>query len=197
MSHPLPIEHASASSVLGGDEDAYGALNVLDGREDTCWNSDGGAAQALTLTLARASAVAALELVFQGGFVGQEMRVRGRVAAGGAAAGGGGAAACSACSAGAQEGPGIAGAACACEAELGRFQPLDANEPQRFALLPCAAGPVRELRVAFAGSTDFYGRVVVYAARVFGASAEGSDGGADAGGAAAAGGGAPQPTPPP
>ncbi len=185
---PLPIEHASASSVLGGDEETYGALNVLDGREDTCWNSDGGAAQALVLTLARASAVAALELVFQGGFVGQEMRVGGR--ADGVAEG----AACSACSAG-------GGAACPCEAELGRFQPLDANEPQRFALLPCAAGPVRQLRVTFAGSTDFYGRVVVYAARVFtrqdpdtGPSAEG--GGAGAGAATAAGVGAPPPPPP-
>ena len=172
----LPIARCSASSTLGGDEEAYGAGNVADGREDTCWNSDGGAAQALVLTLAaRAASVAALELVFQGGFVGQEMRVAGRADACSSSecSSGGGDAAAAACA--------CAGAALA-EAELGRFQPLDANEPQRFAL--ARAGPVRELRVSFTGSTDFYGRVVVYAARVYGS----SEGGA-AGAAMAVGGG--------
>ena len=162
----LPIARCSASSTLGGDEEVYGAGNVADGREDTCWNSDGGAQQALVLTLAaRAASVAALELVFQGGFVGQDMRVAGRADA------------CSSSECGSGGSGDAAAAACACvcagatEAELGRFQPQDANEPQRFAL--ARAGPVRELRVSFTGSTDFYGRVVVYAARVYGSSSEG------------------------
>ncbi len=130
------VKEVVASSTLHGDEDTYGAQFLLDGLVDTCWNSDGGAAQTLTFTLAECATLSALELVFQGGFVGQDMLVEGCPAAGGGGA------------------PPLA---------LGRFQPEDSNSSQTFAL-DAAAGPVRSVTVAFHGSTDFYGRVVLYSA---------------------------------
>ncbi len=168
---PLLLASCSASSTLHGDEDTYGALHVLDGREDTCWNSDGGSSQELVLTLARASAVRALELVFQGGFAGQDMRVEGAPApgaggVGGGAAGGGADGDGAAAGGGGGSGSGEGAAEAATWVELGRFQPLDGNEPQRFALAPCA-GAVQRVRLRFTGSTDFYGRVVIYAARLY------------------------------
>ena len=50
---------------------------MFDGRADTCWNSDGGGGgQWVELALAApVASLAALELVFQGGFVGQGMAV--------------------------------------------------------------------------------------------------------------------------
>lgn len=152
---------------MNDDEEIYGPQNVLDGREDTCWNSDGGAEQELLLTLAHASPVRALELVFQGGFVGQDMRVLGAAAGLGEAPGAGEAAPrispAAAPGAGASSAPQPPNAAWV---ELGRFQPVDGNEPQRFALSP-SAGPVQQVRLQFSNSTDFYGRVVMYAARLF------------------------------
>ena len=140
---PLCIADCSASSILNGDEESFGAANMLDGADDTCWNSDGGEHQVLTLTLqAPCAALRALELVFQGGFVGQDMRVAGLPGAEGAGEG-----------------------AEASAAELGRFQPQDCNERQRFALAP-SAFPVHRVRVSFTGSTDFYGRVVIYCAQL-------------------------------
>ena len=71
----LHILSASASSTLNEDEDTYGAQHCIDQEALTCWNSDGGSPQQLTLQLAAAATVAAVELTFQGGFVGQAMQL--------------------------------------------------------------------------------------------------------------------------
>jgi hypothetical protein len=42
-----------------------------------------------------------------------------------------------------------------------RFQPRDCNEAQRFEL-PAPLRGVDRLRITFDGSTDFYGRVIIY-----------------------------------
>ena len=138
----LPICEASASSVLHDDEEAFGAHFAIDGRADTLWNSAGGAAQRLSLRLAARARVRAVELVFQGGFVGQELEVTGSAAG---SSGGAGAAA-----------PPLL---------LGRFQPRDCNERQRFEL--GAPAEVDEVALHFAGSTDFYGRIVLYSVELF------------------------------
>ena len=72
-----PPASAEASSTLQGNEEEYGCANMFDGRADTCWNSDGGGGgQWLELSLAApVASLAAVELVFQGGFVGQGMAV--------------------------------------------------------------------------------------------------------------------------
>jgi len=82
---PPPPAHAAlpppatceASSTLQGNEEEYGCANMFDGRAETCWNSDGGSGgQWVEMMLAPpAASLAAVELVFQGGFVGQGMAV--------------------------------------------------------------------------------------------------------------------------
>jgi len=36
----LPGVKVKASSMLNDDEDTYGPMNLLDGKAETCWNSD-------------------------------------------------------------------------------------------------------------------------------------------------------------
>ena len=147
-----------ASSTLRGAARAHGPALMFDGRSDTCWNSDaaavaGGAdaGQWLELAFRRPVRVARVRLTFQGGFVGQGGAVAVRRGAGGA-----------------------------WRAVLA-FEPDDTNAPQAFELPPCGGGggdsgdsggdgggAVTGLRLSFARSTDFFGRVVVYALDVEG-----------------------------
>ena len=141
MCQPQPalvVSHCFASSTLNGDEDTFGVQFVIDGREDTCWNSDGSAESTLQFTLSHCSAVGAVEIIFQGGFVGKEMRISG-----------------------------FATEACGGVPQLlGAFQPEDCNERQRFSL-PAGGPLVKVLQLYFSGSSDFYGRIVIYAVQVF------------------------------
>ena len=68
----LPFVSAvRVSSVLNGAVSEYGKAHLLDGSPDTCWNSEQGSPQSVQLSFDRTVAVCALELTFQGGFVGQ------------------------------------------------------------------------------------------------------------------------------
>ena len=102
MASAIPIARAEASSTL--DEDAFGGERACDGAVDTCWCSDGGSPQTLTLHFDMPLRVAALELVFAGGFVGLDVDVAVADGAGGWAP------------------PGA------------RLQPRDVNDVQRFDL---------------------------------------------------------------
>ncbi len=58
--------------------------------------------------------------------------------------------------------PGAAGkeAGAAAWSSLGAFYPDDSSAPQTFPLP--AGGPLEELKILFATSTDFYGRITLY-----------------------------------
>lgn len=45
---------------------------MFDGEEDTCWNSDRGSPQSVTVELPSAASVGLLEIRFQGGFATRE-----------------------------------------------------------------------------------------------------------------------------
>ncbi|NWX93969.1 NR2CA protein, partial [Nothoprocta pentlandii] len=56
------------SSVLNRDVKQFGKMHMFDGDEDTCWNSDQGPVQWVTLDFPRAVKVSRLLVQFQGGF---------------------------------------------------------------------------------------------------------------------------------
>eukprot|EP00158_Paraphelidium_tribonemae_P000573 Partr_v1_DN22863_c0_g2_i1_m77504 putative Nuclear receptor 2C2-associated protein len=60
------------SSVLNGDASAYGKQNLLDPSEETCWNSDSGSPQYISLAFSEPTTIRGLSLMFQGGFSGKE-----------------------------------------------------------------------------------------------------------------------------
>eukprot|EP00092_Neocalanus_flemingeri_P008657 GFUD01009327.1.p1 GENE.GFUD01009327.1~~GFUD01009327.1.p1 ORF type:complete len:141 (-),score=30.85 GFUD01009327.1:153-575(-) len=63
------------SSTLNRDTKQFGKKFLFDGRNETCWNSDQGSPQWVSLEFEKSVAVSALALQFQGGFVGQECEV--------------------------------------------------------------------------------------------------------------------------
>ena len=60
------------SSVLNRDVKQFGKKFMFDGDEETCWNSDKGSPQSVTLELPSAACVGRLEIRFQGGFTCRE-----------------------------------------------------------------------------------------------------------------------------
>jgi len=63
------------SSTLNRDTKQFGKKYLFDGRNETCWNSDQGSPQWVSLEFDQPVAVSALALQFQGGFVGKECEV--------------------------------------------------------------------------------------------------------------------------
>ncbi|NXT28735.1 NR2CA protein, partial [Syrrhaptes paradoxus] len=56
------------SSVLNRDVKQFGKKHMFDGSEETCWNSDQGTCQWVTLDFPRTVRVSQLHIQFQGGF---------------------------------------------------------------------------------------------------------------------------------
>ncbi|NXR29089.1 NR2CA protein, partial [Cinclus mexicanus] len=56
------------SSVLNRDVKHFGKQHLFDGSEETCWNSDQGTSQWVTLDFPRPVKVSQLHIQFQGGF---------------------------------------------------------------------------------------------------------------------------------
>ncbi|NXL90987.1 NR2CA protein, partial [Alectura lathami] len=56
------------SSVLNRDVKQFGKQHMFDANEDTCWNSDQGTHQWVTLDFPRTVKVSQLHIQFQGGF---------------------------------------------------------------------------------------------------------------------------------
>ncbi|OQR84719.1 hypothetical protein ACHHYP_13021 [Achlya hypogyna] len=63
------------SSVLNRDRKLYGAQHLFDGVDDTCWNSDQGHGQQVWLHFNRSVHVKRVEVMFQGGFAGEDAQV--------------------------------------------------------------------------------------------------------------------------
>jgi len=63
------------SSTLNRDTKQFGKKFLFDNREETCWNSDQGSPQWISLEFQELTSVAGLCLQFQGGFAGKECYV--------------------------------------------------------------------------------------------------------------------------
>ncbi|XP_071583902.1 nuclear receptor 2C2-associated protein [Heliangelus exortis] len=67
---PLVCAHTATrvSSVLNRDVKQFGKQHMFDGSEETCWNSDQGTCQWVTLDFPHPVKVSQLHIQFQGGF---------------------------------------------------------------------------------------------------------------------------------
>eukprot|EP00064_Thunnus_orientalis_P007018 superscaffoldBa00000756_g7037 len=65
------------SSVLNRDVKQYGKKYMFDCNEETCWNSDQGECQWVTLEFPQAVRVSQLKVQFQGGFSSKTCRLEG------------------------------------------------------------------------------------------------------------------------
>ncbi len=151
------------SSVLDDDTASYGPSHLFDGLSHTTWCSgsaakSGGAAglpassssaatsaggpapslepQWVTVKLSRPVRLSGVAVTFQGGFAATQVAV----------------------SAG---GPHPTIPKKLTIAKVGTFAAVDTNSTQHFTL-PAPTGPVSVVKVAFAGFTDFFGRVYAY-----------------------------------
>ncbi|XP_054159236.1 nuclear receptor 2C2-associated protein-like [Oppia nitens] len=61
------------SSVLNKDVKQFGKQFLLDGKEDTCWNSDQGSVQWIDCLLDRECRLRSISIEFQGGFAAKQM----------------------------------------------------------------------------------------------------------------------------
>ncbi|CAF3539892.1 unnamed protein product [Adineta steineri] len=56
------------SSVLNKDNKNYGKKNLIDGSEETCWNSEAGSSQWIQITPTNSFSLNSIAIEFQGGF---------------------------------------------------------------------------------------------------------------------------------
>ncbi|XP_078468783.1 nuclear receptor 2C2-associated protein [Lampetra fluviatilis] len=81
MTSSLVCESTSCrvSSVLNRDGKQFGKKHLFDGNEETCWNSDQGAPQWVSVDFPQPVRVSELHVQFQGGFSGKQCLLQGFV----------------------------------------------------------------------------------------------------------------------
>ncbi|KAI7868751.1 galactose-binding domain-like protein [Spinellus fusiger] len=126
------------SSVLNRDNASFGKQHLLDGSEETCWNSEQGLPQNILLDFGSPVLAYTMALTFQGGFVGKTCVVFASTA----------------------QSPNDY------SINMGRFYPEDINSTQSFDLM--SSGSIQRLKIVFEESTDFYGRITVYKLDILG-----------------------------
>uniref|UniRef100_A0A8D0AWS0 Nuclear receptor 2C2-associated protein n=1 Tax=Salvator merianae TaxID=96440 RepID=A0A8D0AWS0_SALMN len=79
MSSSLICENTvrKVSSVFQHDTKHFGKNNMFDGNEETCWNSDQGVTQWVTLEFPHTVRVSQIRIQFQGGFASEMCTVKG------------------------------------------------------------------------------------------------------------------------
>lgn len=153
-SYPLPCSLArppSVSSVLDDNEARFGKQHLFDGQDDTCWNSDEGPSQSITLKLSTPVTLTRVEITFQGGFASRTVALSVCAGATGAKEVGNKA----------EKGKLVFRAAAT-------FATQDSHSAQPL-VLPLPAAHVTAVKLALTQSSDFFGRVIVYRLAVFGA----------------------------
>ncbi|XP_045215905.1 nuclear receptor 2C2-associated protein-like [Mercenaria mercenaria] len=81
MAAPIEINVSQlrVSSVLNRDVKQYGKKFLVDGNEDTCWNSDQGSPQWITIDFERDVVPVDVSIQFQGGFAGGDCWLEGKM----------------------------------------------------------------------------------------------------------------------
>uniref|UniRef100_A0A0X3PKP8 Nuclear receptor 2C2-associated protein n=2 Tax=Schistocephalus solidus TaxID=70667 RepID=A0A0X3PKP8_SCHSO len=70
---PDYIEKVAVSSVLNRDTKQYGKNNLFDGNPETCWNSDSGAVQWISVKFREPLQLEMVCIQFQGGFAAEKV----------------------------------------------------------------------------------------------------------------------------
>lgn len=128
MSISKSVSKTSVSSVLNRDVKQYGKKYLFDGDEETCWNSDQGSPQWISVEFDKLCTVREIQIKFQGGFAGRECFIEGST-----------------------DGT---------FTKIVDFFPDDVNSLQTFKL--DNPQTVKQLKITFNNSCDFFGRITVY-----------------------------------
>ncbi|KAI8089139.1 galactose-binding domain-like protein [Halteromyces radiatus] len=128
------------SSVLNRDTPSFGKQHLIDGSEETCWNSEQGLPQHILIDFGTPATVTDIILTFQGGFVGKTCVALGSTA----------------------DQPNDY------SVHLATFYPQDINPMQTFPIPNNNNVPIQRLKLIFEESTDFYGRITIYKLDVLG-----------------------------
>ncbi|NXL54218.1 NR2CA protein, partial [Podilymbus podiceps] len=126
------------SSVLNRDVKQFGKKHMFDGSEETCWNSDQGTCQWVTLDFPRTVKVSQLHIQFQGGFSSRLCTLEG-------------------CRAGEE----LLKISSLYPEDVNAVQ-------ISFAAFQVEETVLDKLKITFENSTDFFGRIVVYHLGVLG-----------------------------
>ncbi|KFO89693.1 Nuclear receptor 2C2-associated protein, partial [Buceros rhinoceros silvestris] len=132
------------SSVLNRDVKQFGKKHMFDASEETCWNSDQGTCQWVTLDFPRTVKVSQLHIQFQGGFSSQLCTLEG-------------------CRAGEE----LVRISELFPADTNAMQISFALQTP-FAAFQVEETVLDKLKITFEKSSDFFGRIVVYHLGVLG-----------------------------
>ncbi|NXX22557.1 NR2CA protein, partial [Podargus strigoides] len=130
------------SSVLNRDVKQFGKKHMFDASEETCWNSDQGTCQWVTLEFPRTVRVSQLHIQFQGGFSSRLCTLQG-------------------CRAGEE----LVKISSLYPEDTNAMQISFATLQAGFQVEQTA---LDKLKITFENSTDFFGRIVVYHLGVLG-----------------------------
>ena len=123
-----------------GDQASFRKQHIIDGKDDTCWNSDEGKQQFVVFRFASPVNISRVDLTFQGGFAPKSLNIA----------------------------VGISHPQDPSKMlfkPIADYQVVDTNSEQTFAV---QAQHVIALKVSCTEFYDFYGRIIMYHARVYG-----------------------------
>ncbi|XP_049983622.1 nuclear receptor 2C2-associated protein isoform X1 [Alexandromys fortis] len=152
-----PETVSRVSSVLNRNSRQFGKKYLFDEDEETCWNSDQGPSQWVTLEFPHRVHITQLQVQFQGGFSSRHSCLEGTGRSQEVGVKGFPGFSASFCTAGSQGGDTLR--------KIVDFYPEDTNALQTFSI---PTVEVDRLKLTFEDTTDFFGRVVVYHLRVLG-----------------------------
>ncbi|XP_071845562.1 nuclear receptor 2C2-associated protein-like [Apostichopus japonicus] len=136
------LSRVRVSSVLNNDVKQFGKKFLIDGNEETCWNSDqaqAGSGQWISLEFREPVLLEEIHLTFQGGFVGKTCQIHAVIGQEDATS----------------------------YSKILDFFPKDDNSRQIFQI-PNDGNKVTRVKIVFMESSDFYGRITVYSLDVTG-----------------------------
>lgn len=143
--------------MLNRNSRQFGKKHLFDQDEETCWNSDQGPSQWVSLEFPQCVQITQLQVQFQGGFSSRHSCLEGtRKLRGGVSTGFPGFLAHFSI-AGSRGGEALS--------KIVDFYPEDTNALQTFSI---PTMEVDRLKLTFEDTTDFFGRVVIYHLRVLG-----------------------------
>ncbi|ORE10269.1 galactose-binding like protein [Rhizopus microsporus var. microsporus] len=133
-----PDTRIKVSSVLNRDTVNFGKQHLIDGNEETCWNSEQGLPQHILIDFPSTASVSGIAITFQGGFAGKKCQVLGSL----------------------DSSPNDY------SVQISTLYPEDISSTQTFTFDPTEG--IKRLKIVFEESTDFYGRITVYKLDILG-----------------------------
>ncbi|GAB1600817.1 nuclear receptor 2C2-associated protein-like [Argonauta hians] len=130
------------SSVLNRDVKQFGKNGLIDGEDDTCWNSSEGTPQWILVDLGTQAKIQQVAISFQGGFAGKDCWL--------------------------ETSPSVSSNELKYCCNI---YPEDKTTLQFVHIFPIKESPTAQLiKIIFNTSTDFYGRIIVYKLDIIGVS---------------------------